>query len=166
MPIPDFVVQLRSQVGTDLLWMPGVSAVVVQEDGRLLLGRRSDNGLWSVISGILEPGEQPAHAIVREILEETGIEACVDALVAVASQPEPIVYGNGDRAQYLDLMFLCRAVGGEAHVADDCAADAAHAAAARAAAPSAAAARKVALTVIQRENATPGSRVTRARQLR
>ncbi|HEY8717393.1 NUDIX domain-containing protein [Pengzhenrongella sp.] len=119
MPIPDFVVQLRSQVGTDLLWMPGVSAVVVQEDGRLLLGRRSDNGLWSVISGILEPGEQPAHAIVREILEETGIEACVDALVAVASQPEPIVYGNGDRAQYLDLMFLCRAVGGEAHVADD-----------------------------------------------
>jgi hypothetical protein len=30
-----------------------------------------------------------------------------------------VVYPNGDRAQYLDLTFLCRATGGEAHVADD-----------------------------------------------
>ena len=55
--------------------MPGVSAVVVHDDGRLLLGRRSDNGLWAVVSGILEPGEQPAHAAVREVLEEGGVSA-------------------------------------------------------------------------------------------
>src|SRR5450756_1873189 len=60
MPIPDFVLALRSHIGKELLWMPGVSAVVVHEDGRLLLGRRADNGLWAVVSGILEPGEQPA----------------------------------------------------------------------------------------------------------
>ncbi len=69
MPIPDFVVALRSHMGTELLWMPGVSAVVVHEDGRLLLGRRADNGLWAVVSGSLEPGEQPALAAVREVLE-------------------------------------------------------------------------------------------------
>ena len=50
MPIPDFVLTLRSHVGHELLWMPGVSAVVVHEGGRLLLGRRTDNGLWAVVS--------------------------------------------------------------------------------------------------------------------
>lgn len=119
MPIPDFVTRLRTRVGTDLLWMPGVSAVVVHEDGRLLLGRRSDNGLWAIVSGILEPGEQPARAAVREVLEETGIVAVVDGLAAVSADPDPVVYGNGDVAQYLDLTFLCRAVGGEACVGDD-----------------------------------------------
>lgn len=120
MPIPDFVVALRSRVGTDLLWMPGVSAVVVHDDGRLLLGRRSDNGLWAVVSGILEPGEQPAIAAVREVLEETGIVAVVQGLAAVASDAETVHYENGDRAQYLDLTFLCRAVGpGDPWVGDD-----------------------------------------------
>ena len=119
MPIPDFVVQLRARVGTDLLWMPGVSAVVVHDDGRLLLGRRADNGLWAVVSGILEPGEQPALAAVREVLEETGIVAVVEGLASVRSDPETVLYGNGDRAQYLDLTFVCRAVGGEPWVADD-----------------------------------------------
>jgi ADP-ribose pyrophosphatase YjhB (NUDIX family) len=100
--------------------MPGVSAVVLHEDGRLLLGRRRDNGLWAVVSGILEPGEQPAPAAVREVLEETGIDAVVVGLAAVSSNPETVRYENGDRAQYLDLTFLCRAVGvGDPWVADD-----------------------------------------------
>ncbi len=73
MPIPEFVSRLRMRVGTELLWLPGVSAVVVDDAGRVLLGRRSDNGRWAVISGILEPGEQPAVAAAREVLEETGV---------------------------------------------------------------------------------------------
>ena len=119
MPTPDFVLQLRTLVGTELLWMPGVSAVVVHEDGRLLLGRRSDNGLWAVVSGILEPGEQPARAAVREVLEETGVVAVVEGLASVSSDTETVLYENGDRAQYLDLTFLCRAVGGDPWVGDD-----------------------------------------------
>ena len=120
MPIPDFVLALRSHVGNELLWMPGVSAVVIHEDGRLLLGQRADNGLWAVVSGILEPGEQPALAAVREVLEETGINAVVEGLAAVSSNPETVRYKNGDRAQYLDLTFLCRAVGNSSpQVADD-----------------------------------------------
>jgi hypothetical protein len=49
MSIPDFVLALRSHVGHELPWMSGFS-VVVHEDGRLLLGRRADNGLWAVVS--------------------------------------------------------------------------------------------------------------------
>jgi ADP-ribose pyrophosphatase YjhB (NUDIX family) len=118
MPVPAFIVRLREQIGTDLLWLPGTSGVVLDEARRVLLGRRTDNGLWAVPSGILEPGEEPAVALVREIREETGVDAEVLALVAVSAGSQ-VVYANGDRAQYLDTEFVCRAAGGQARVADD-----------------------------------------------
>ena len=118
MPIPDFVRRLRERVGTDELWLPGVSGVILDADGRLLLGRRSDNGLWAVVSGILEPGEQPANAIVREAAEETGVVVEVVALTMLRSEA-PVGYPNGDRARYLDACFWCRALGGDAKVGDD-----------------------------------------------
>ncbi len=122
MPIPEFVAALRSHVGTDLLWMPGVTGVVIDDDGRLLLGQRADSGQWAVISGILEPGEDPAVGLAREVLEETGVSVRVDALTGVTVTPV-VEYPNGDRSQYLDLCFLCRpvspAAAAAAHVADD-----------------------------------------------
>ena len=118
MPVPPFVTHLRSRVGHDLLWMPGVTAVVLDPADRVLLGRRADNDLWALISGILEPGEEPAVGVRREIAEETGVEAEVLHLTSVTAGDE-VVYPNGDRSQYLDLTFLCRYVSGEPHVADD-----------------------------------------------
>lgn len=118
MPVPEFITALRSRIGHDLLWLPGVSAVVIDDDDRVLLGRRADNGLWAVPSGILEPGEEPAVGLAREVTEETGVEVEVVALTSVSSG-DVVHYGNGDRAQYLDLCFWCRPVSGEAHVADD-----------------------------------------------
>lgn len=118
MPVPEFVSRLRASVGHDLLWLPAVSAVVLDDDGRVLLGRRADNGRWAVVSGILEPGEEPAHAAVREVEEETGVMAEVVALTAVTTS-DVVDYPNGDRAQYLDVCFWCRPTGGWAHAADD-----------------------------------------------
>jgi 8-oxo-dGTP pyrophosphatase MutT (NUDIX family) len=117
MPVPDFVLRLRSKIGHDLLPMSGATGVVLDGD-RLLLGRRADTGGWSLPSGILEPGEQPATGVLREILEETGVVAAVEALTSTHVQP-PVVYPGGDQAQYLDLTFRCRYVSGLAHVADD-----------------------------------------------
>lgn len=118
MPIPEFVARLRAHVGTTPLWLSGVSAVVFDDDGRVLLTRRADNGKWAVVSGILEPGEEPAVAAVREVLEETGIDADVVRLSSV-DVSEQITYPNGDVAQYLDVCFVMRATGGTARVADD-----------------------------------------------
>ena len=118
MPIPEFVRELRTAVGQSPLWMSGVTAVVLDEDGRVLLGRRSDTGRWALITGIIDPGEQPADAAVRECEEETGVKVVPERLTGV-SVSDPIVHVNGDRAQYLELTFLCRAVGGEARVNDD-----------------------------------------------
>ncbi|UFU03390.1 NUDIX domain-containing protein [Ruania suaedae] len=118
MPVPDFVLELRRHVGTAPLWLSGVSAVVLDPAGRVLLGRRADTGRWAVISGILDPGEQPAVAAIREVAEETGVRAEVEALVSVISGQE-LTYPNGDRASYLDLTFRCRYLDGAAHVGDD-----------------------------------------------
>jgi 8-oxo-dGTP pyrophosphatase MutT (NUDIX family) len=122
MPIPPYVADLRSRVGTDLLWLPGVTVVVRDDAGRVLLTRRADNGLWALVSGILDPGEEPAVAAAREALEETGVAVVVEDLVAVSTTGE-ITYPNGDRTTYLDLLFTARPVSPEAaagaHVADD-----------------------------------------------
>lgn len=118
MPTPDFVLALRERIGHDPLWMPGVTAVVRNDRGEVLLVRRADFGHWSLVSGILEPGEQPAVGLRREIEEETGVTAEIEALTAVWSLPE-VTYPNGDRARYLDLCFLARHISGEARVNDD-----------------------------------------------
>jgi 8-oxo-dGTP pyrophosphatase MutT (NUDIX family) len=117
MPVHDFILALRAKVGTDPLWLVGVSAIVLDGD-RVLLAQRADTGRWSTVSGIVEPGEHPAATAVREVLEETGVTAAVERLAAV-SVTRPITYPNGDRTQFTDLTFRCRYLGGDARVADD-----------------------------------------------
>lgn len=110
MPIPEFVAALRERVGNDLLWLSGVTAVVLHEVGgvdHVLLGRRADTGEWAVVYGILEPGEQPAVAAAREVFEETCVPVRVDGLASVVSGVDVVRYPNGDLSQYLDLTFLC-----------------------------------------------------------
>lgn len=116
-PIPDFVVELRRMVGTHRLWLPAVTAAVVHE-GQVLLTKRRDNGRWAPVTGIVDPGEEPAVAARREALEECGVDIRVDRLAAVSVSPE-VTHTNGDLGIYLDLTFACAWLGGEAHVADD-----------------------------------------------
>jgi 8-oxo-dGTP pyrophosphatase MutT (NUDIX family) len=117
MPTPEFVLALREKIGNDLLWIPGVTAVVRRGDELLLVERR-DNGAWTPVTGIVDPGEEPAVTAAREALEETGVRIRVDRL-ASTGVGEPVIYANGDRAVYLDLTFACTWLSGEAHVADD-----------------------------------------------
>lgn len=118
MPVPEFVLDLRAHLGRDyLLWLPGVTAVVLRDE-HVLLVQRSDNGAWGPVTGIVDPGEHPATTATREVLEETGVRCEVDDLVWV-SVGEPVMHANGDRAQYLDHTFRCRYLDGTPHAADD-----------------------------------------------
>ncbi|GAA1965576.1 NUDIX hydrolase [Kitasatospora viridis] len=118
MAIPPFLAELRALVGTRPLWLPAAVAVVFDEQGRVLLGRRADTGRWALVGGIVDPGEQPADAAVRECLEETGVLAEPELLSSVTVSPL-VTYPNGDQMRYLELAFRCRAVGGEARVNDE-----------------------------------------------
>jgi ADP-ribose pyrophosphatase YjhB (NUDIX family) len=116
-PIPEFVVELRRMVGQHRLWLPGVTAVIRRQD-ELLLVRRADNGEWAPVTGIVDPGEEPAVCASREALEETGVLVRVDRLAMVGSGHD-LTYPNGDLAVYLDLTFACTWISGDAYVADD-----------------------------------------------
>ncbi|MFJ4688731.1 NUDIX hydrolase [Streptomyces sp. NPDC088789] len=118
MATPDFITTLRESAGHQLLWLPGVTAVVFDDEGRVLLNRRSDTRRWSLIGGIPDPGEQPAACAVREVEEETAIR-CVPERVVLVQALSPVTYENSDVCQYMDITFRCRALGGEARVNDD-----------------------------------------------
>jgi 8-oxo-dGTP diphosphatase len=122
-PTPDYIATIRRVYGQGRLLLPGVSAVVLRTDlepGRvhILLTRRSDTGRWSLPAGIVEPLEQTAAAIFRELLEETRITADVERLALLRTDPD-VVYPNGDRCQFVAMCFRCRYVSGEAQVGDE-----------------------------------------------
>ena len=108
MATPEFILSLREKIGNDLLWLTGITAYVEDDEGRVLLGRRSDTGEWALVYGINEPGEEPADTVIREVKEETGVDVVPTALVSVKAGKNITTYANGDRTQYLDLTFACR----------------------------------------------------------
>jgi ADP-ribose pyrophosphatase YjhB (NUDIX family) len=116
MATPDFVLSLREKIGTAPLWLAGVTAVVVRGDETLLV-RRADTGAWTPVTGIVDPGEHPADAAVRETLEEADLHVVPERLAAIGVTGE-VVYPNGDRAQYLDHTFVMRYVSGDPSPAD------------------------------------------------
>lgn len=118
MPAPEYVLKLRKKIGNDPIWVPGVRGVVVDDAGRILLAQRADNGQWALVSGMLDPGEQPARGLIREIFEETAVVAEAERVVSVGAVG-PVTYPNGDVCEFLDVVFLCRYVSGEARVNDD-----------------------------------------------
>ncbi len=108
MPRSDYVASIREHIGNDLLMLPGVTAVIRDGD-RFLLARHAQSGLWSLIGGAVEPGEEPSDAVVREVQEETGARIKIDGIVgAYGGQPLMIEYSNGDLVAYVTTAYECR----------------------------------------------------------
>ena len=118
MATPDFVLELRRHVGHAPLWMPGTTVVVMRSaradapidwespidpgSVEILCVRRSDNGAWTPVTGIVDPGEEPALAAAREAKEETDVDIDVRRLLSV-EVVGPVTYDNGDVTTYLDV---------------------------------------------------------------
>lgn len=79
--------QLRALAGDRTLLFVGARGVVRDDDGRVLLIRRSDNGLWALPAGAMELGESIADCAVREVQEETGLTAQRITPFAIYSGP-------------------------------------------------------------------------------
>lgn len=117
MPMPGFLHDLRARIGHDLVLLPAVAAVVERDDGKVLILKRSDTREWSLPSGICEPGEHPSKTIAREVLEETGLRARPERILAVFGGPQ-VRYPNGDESVYATILFWCRVLGGELECRD------------------------------------------------
>lgn len=118
MPLSEHLANLRRKVGNDLLLLPGVCALIFNDVGEILMQRRSDTGRWAVIGGMMDPGEEPADALAREVFEETGLRVVPERITGVYLT-RVITYPDGNRAQYVITAFRCRPVSGTPHVHDD-----------------------------------------------
>jgi ADP-ribose pyrophosphatase YjhB (NUDIX family) len=78
---------------------------VIDPDGRLLMDRRADNGMWAMPGGALEVGETPAEGVVWEVLEETGVHCRPVAMVGVFDSR---LCGTESRHHLYHFVFLCR----------------------------------------------------------
>lgn len=113
MPISDYLREVRRVVGTRLLLLPGVAGIVRDDDGRVLFIRRADDGRWGLPAGGIEPGESPAHAIAREVHEETGLVVRPARITGVFGGPGfRHRYGNGDEVEWTVVVFECEVIGG------------------------------------------------------
>jgi len=115
-PISDYLKSLRAHVGNELVLMPATAAVVFDDDARVLLQRRSDNGLWGLPGGAIDPSEEPAQSIVREVYEETGLKVKPKRLVAHIRHRN--TYPNGDEIEVHIATFHCYRLSGELEALD------------------------------------------------
>ena len=88
----------------------GVFGIITDNEGRVLLCHRRDYDLWNLPGGGVEAGESPWDALVREIKEETGLEAKPDHLTGVYSKPDK---------NEIVLSFTCQVTGGKITLNDE-----------------------------------------------
>lgn len=114
MPISEYLRALREKIGTSLVVVPSVTALIRDGAGRVLLVRHSNGGVWLAPGGAVDPDEAPQDAIVREVWEETGLHVEPTGYCGVFGGPDfRVRYANGDEVSYVMSMFTCRPIGGE-----------------------------------------------------
>ncbi len=87
----------------------GADAAIFDDEGRLLLALRADNGRWCLPCGWVDPNETPAQAVIREVREETGLEARITRLVDVVTRFPSVDYGP---FTMVAVVYLCEVIGG------------------------------------------------------
>jgi ADP-ribose pyrophosphatase YjhB (NUDIX family) len=89
--------------------------IVVNDQGGILMIRRTDNGNWAVPGGGMDPGESITDAAVRETREETGISCAITGLVGIYTNPRHVILytSNGEVRQEFSIVFTARPTGGQ-----------------------------------------------------
>lgn len=100
--------------------IPAASAVVTNQEGDILLQRRSDNDLWALPGGAMEVGETIGETARREVKEETGLDVELEYLVGIYTNPKHVVaFSDGEVRQQFSLCFACKLLGGEIQVSEE-----------------------------------------------
>ena len=99
----------------------GSCGVIFDETRKnVLLTKRSDNGLWCLPGGRMEPGETVEECCQREVFEETGLEIRPTRLIAVYSNRDQlVVYADGNQSQFVVLSFEAEITGGKLGISNE-----------------------------------------------
>jgi 8-oxo-dGTP pyrophosphatase MutT (NUDIX family) len=114
MAISSYIKNLRQHIGSELLILPSVTAIIFDESNRILLAKHADTKRWVAPGGSIEPNEKPIDAVIREVREETGLIVEPIKILGVFGGHEfEVVYANGDRVTYVMTVYECKVIGGE-----------------------------------------------------
>lgn len=109
-----YLESLRSRVGSQRILLPGVRAIILNDQEDVLLQRRTDLALWGLPSGSVELDETAVEALTREVLEETRLNVLQAEPMALYSGPsQRFQYPNGDEIQCFSVAFIVRDWTGE-----------------------------------------------------
>ncbi|MEV8226033.1 NUDIX domain-containing protein [Streptomyces sp. NPDC079167] len=96
------------------------SAVVTDEEGRILVQRRADSGLWALPGGGMEMSDSLPGTAVREVKEETGLDVEITHLVGTYTDPKHVIaYSDGEVRRQFNVCFRARVVGGTLAMSDE-----------------------------------------------
>ena len=94
--------------------VPSATAIVTNDAGELLMVHKTDNKLWALPGGGMDPGESISQTIVREVKEETGMDVAVTGLVGIYTNPGHVIaYDDGEVRQQCSVCFTTDLLGGE-----------------------------------------------------
>jgi ADP-ribose pyrophosphatase YjhB (NUDIX family) len=99
----------------------GCSAVLMSKDqDQVLLTRRTDNGLWCLPGGMIDPGETVAEGCAREVAEETGLSVVIKRLTGIYSDPDQLViYPDKNQVQIISINFEVELVSGKLRLSNE-----------------------------------------------
>ena len=101
--------EMRKLVGHRTVMQCAASIICIDDTGKILLGKRSDNHMWGYSGGSVEIDEHVEDCAKRELFEEMGITAELLEFFCVNSGPEAhYIYPNGDEVSNFEIVYLCR----------------------------------------------------------
>jgi len=113
----DYIHELRKDIGSRKIILNSAGAVIIM-DGKILLQRRTDNGQWGLIGGLVELNETYEEAALREIREETGLDVTLESFLGIFHNHN-MVWSNGDAAHVISAMFTARIISGEPRIDEE-----------------------------------------------
>ncbi len=116
----DYIKTLRGMIGTTMIVLPGVRALIFDDLGKLLLQKQTLFGSWALPHGCVDVGESALDALKREVGEETGLSVTRAEPFGLYSDPKySIIYPNGDQVQTFTVAFLVKEWSGKLTVDGD-----------------------------------------------
>ena len=114
-----YMEEMRRLVGHRTIIQCAASVICIDEQGRILLGKRIDNHKWGYSGGAVEIDERAEDCAKRELYEEMGLTAEELEFFFVNSGPEAhYIYPNGDEVSNFEIVYLCTHWQGEPKALD------------------------------------------------
>lgn len=113
----DYISELRQLIGKTPIIMCGANAILLDNEGRVLLHHRRDNDTWGLPGGAMELGESLEETAVREVKEEVGLICRDFKLFNVYSGSELYYkYPDGNEVYNVTTTYICKNFSGKIQV--------------------------------------------------